>query len=138
FAALQAHEIAHQWFYGIVGNNQWREPWLDESFATFASGFPAQSCTPGRPLAGYPSDIRLTSTMGVFDRRPDSDYFGGIYAGGACALRDLRAGFGATRFNSFLRRWVDVHRFGVVTTSSFVAALRAAAPPGFDVEHFLR
>ncbi|MDR3082014.1 MAG: M1 family metallopeptidase, partial [Streptomyces sp.] len=27
------HEVAHQWWYGIVGNDQYRAPWLDESFA---------------------------------------------------------------------------------------------------------
>ena len=24
------------WFYGLVGNNQARDPWLDESFAVYA------------------------------------------------------------------------------------------------------
>ena len=35
-----AHEVAHQWFYGLVGSDQWREPWLDEGFATFAQRRP--------------------------------------------------------------------------------------------------
>ena len=30
-----AHEVAHQWFYGIVGDDQYREPWLDEAFASW-------------------------------------------------------------------------------------------------------
>ena len=33
FPTAVAHEIAHQWWYSIVGNDQWTEPWLDESFA---------------------------------------------------------------------------------------------------------
>jgi hypothetical protein len=33
---------------------------------------------------------------------------------------------------------VTAHRWGVVTTADFVAALRAAAPPGYDVDAFLR
>ena len=29
------HEVAHQWFYAQLGNDQMREPWLDEGFADF-------------------------------------------------------------------------------------------------------
>ena len=31
------HEIAHQWFYFLVGNDENKEPWLDEGFASFSS-----------------------------------------------------------------------------------------------------
>ena len=31
-----AHEIAHQWFYGVVGTDQRMEPWIDESLAQYA------------------------------------------------------------------------------------------------------
>ena len=33
---LVVHEVAHMWFYGMVGNSQFRDPWLDEAFASFA------------------------------------------------------------------------------------------------------
>ena len=137
-AALLAHELAHQWFYSLVGNNQWREPWLDESFATFASGFPSHDCTNGDPLAGYPSSLRLTSDMGYFDAHPSGWYYDGLYGGGACALRDLRTGFGTQRFNDFMRSWVAAHRYRVATTAAFLSAVRAAAPSGFDVDGWRR
>jgi aminopeptidase N len=35
--SVLAHEIAHQWFYGLLGNDQIEEPWIDESFAVFSS-----------------------------------------------------------------------------------------------------
>ncbi len=38
FAIVIAHEIAHQWWYNMVGNDTYEEPWLDEALATY-SGF---------------------------------------------------------------------------------------------------
>jgi hypothetical protein len=39
---------------------------------------------------------------------------------------------------AFLRGYADSHRFGVTTTGDFISALRAAAPPGFDVDAYLK
>lgn len=36
-AKVIVHEIAHQWWYGMVGNNQITEAWLDESLAEYSS-----------------------------------------------------------------------------------------------------
>ena len=30
------HEIAHQYFYGMIASNEFEEAWLDEAFATYA------------------------------------------------------------------------------------------------------
>ncbi len=32
-----AHETAHQWWYGIVGNNEVSDPWMDESLAQYST-----------------------------------------------------------------------------------------------------
>jgi len=32
---LIAHELAHQWFYSYLGNNQREAPWIDEGFASY-------------------------------------------------------------------------------------------------------
>jgi hypothetical protein len=33
------HETAHQYAHGIFGNNEWKEAWLDEGFASFLSSW---------------------------------------------------------------------------------------------------
>ncbi|MFY3790686.1 M1 family metallopeptidase [Ureibacillus sp. MALMAid1270] len=37
------HELAHQWFYGVISNDPYHEAWLDEGFAGFATGLYAYS-----------------------------------------------------------------------------------------------
>jgi aminopeptidase N len=139
-----AHELAHQWWYGLVGDDQWRSPWLDESFAEFSalrlpasvvprSGLRCNYRNPVRPFGG----ALLTASMKHWERGADS-YFLEVYLGGTCALRSLEHDLGRPRMTAFLRSYVDAHRFGVVTTGDFVAALRAAAPAGYDVDAFLR
>ena len=51
-AWLVTHELAHMWFYGLVGNNQARDPWLDESLASFVQQVvddPGGDPDPGEP-----------------------------------------------------------------------------------------
>jgi hypothetical protein len=127
------HEIAHQWFYSLVGDDQRHTPWLDESFATWVehdlSGFGECPSPPVPAIAG----VFLDSSMDVFDRRPNL-YGRVVYNGGACALEEAADRIGHTAFRALLKSYVAAHRNGVVRASDFVAALRTAAPPGFDVD----
>ena len=34
--ATTVHEVSHQWWFNVVGNDQIRTPWLDEAFARYA------------------------------------------------------------------------------------------------------
>lgn len=36
---IVVHEIAHQWFYNLVGSNPYKEAWLDEGLADFCENY---------------------------------------------------------------------------------------------------
>jgi hypothetical protein len=83
------HEVAHMWFYGLVGNVQGRDPWLDEGLATWAEGriegtlgdMAARSVpADGRGRAGAP--------MSYWESRPSS-YYRSVYVQPAAALHRL-------------------------------------------------
>src|SRR5205085_6660300 len=33
---VAVHEVGHMWFYALVGNDQGRDPWLDEGLTSYA------------------------------------------------------------------------------------------------------
>jgi hypothetical protein len=140
-----AHELAHQWWYSLVGDDEWRAPWLDESFAEYASRrLPASvvgednlHCDFADPVAPFGS-APLTSTMAHWDAAGAAEYYRTVYLGGTCALRSLEHDLGESAMAAFLRSYIASHRYGVTTTADFVAALRAAAPTGYDVDAFLK
>jgi hypothetical protein len=140
-----AHELAHQWWYGLVGDDQWRSPWLDESFAEFSArrlpagvvGQDDLNCDLGNPVRPFGS-APLTAPMRHWDAAGPEAYYRTVYLGGTCGLRSLQADWGFDAMTAFLRSYAAAHRFGVVTTADFVAAVRAVAPPGYDVDAYLK
>jgi hypothetical protein len=74
-----AHETAHQWFYSLVGNNQARDPWLDEGLATWAEA--AINGAPPFPDAPIPPEVanRIGEPMSFWDQFDYQRFFLGAY-----------------------------------------------------------
>lgn len=119
-----AHEIAHQWWYGLVGNDQYAEPWLDESLATWSEelAMPAWLKCSGY---AFPGAARLTNDMEYWGDHPAQ--YDVVYEGGACMLKDLANTLGKDRLIEVLRDYADDHWLGVARTGDFTAAIEAAA-----------
>ena len=130
--ALLAHEIAHQWFYSLVGNDQARDPWLDEAFATFAEAVATGSQdqyrladVPRRLVGDVGRPMSYWAADGSFDR-----YVRGVYDQGAAVLLAARERTGAERFDAALRTYVAANAHRVAVPSDVGAAF--AGLPGVD------
>jgi len=126
--ATVAHETAHQWFYGIVGDDQYHQPWLDESFASwnedqFVPG--TYPCDPRHPLGRHRGQLGLG--LGYFENHPNA-YVNVIYRGGSCSLTALKNMLGRDRFLHMLRVEVARYRYGVIRTPDFLHLLQSMSP----------
>lgn len=125
--ATIAHEIAHQWFYGLVGNDQYRDPWLDESITAYMENRFHRSyrCELARPLGSSKHGLR--TGMDYWQHRPDA-YIDTIYRGGACALTVLEHELGRATFDRVLRFYVSENTHEIAETEDFLRAVRMIAP----------
>jgi hypothetical protein len=115
---VTVHELAHQWFYAMVGNSQARDPWLDEAFATFAEG----------EIDGQASDaaLRLPGEVGDSTTHYGSNenaYYSTVYAKGAAALTAARAAGPAPKFDAALRCYVNANAWRIARPADVAKAL---------------
>lgn len=119
------HEVAHSWFYGLVGNNQARDPWLDEGVTSWAQGRSDRimGYFRGFEISGDARG-RLGAAMRYWDAHEEG-YYGGVYVQGVKALDAL----GEARYvDCALARYVAENAYGVGTTAELVNALEPAFP----------
>ena len=122
------HEVAHQWFYAQLGNDQQREPWLDEGFADFSArylmGIGENQCST-RPVnsevfaweAGPISGGDWTSCDGYFET---------VFYKGTEFLTGLRAAMGDDAFFAAMREWVTANQHGFTTGRGLLRHLQAS------------
>ena len=94
-----SHEVAHQWFYGVVGNDQTTNPFLDEAMAEFLArswfGFRGSNC----------ATRRLDLSMYAYS---PSCYYEQVYVQGSSFLNKLRKDMGSAKFWGVVRTfWHD-------------------------------
>ncbi|MES9522523.1 M1 family aminopeptidase [Streptomyces capoamus] len=121
------HEIAHQWWYGIVGDDEYNSPWLDEAFTDYATDLAQGKTGTGcwNSVSWASSAEKITNSMAYWDAH-SSRYSTVVYGYGKCALHDLRRVLGDTAMAKLLKDYAGAHWYGVSTTAEFKAAAQAA------------
>lgn len=124
------HEIAHQWFYSLIGNDENQEPWLDEGFATFATGLCLEKCGAVDVDTAYweiysASDANQAGEVVNVASDKASSYEFIIYHRGCMFLKHLMDTIGTQEFLSILSDYCQQYCYGIATTEDFLATLYA-------------
>ena len=141
------HEVAHQWFYGLIGDDQIEQPWLDEAAATYAEALyyeQAQGTGRGtsfisdlRSIVRQHSDPELPIGLAVGDYPDEFDYAAFVYLKGALFFDALRRELGEPGFKDFLQAYYETYRYGFADAEGFqkIAEMtcRCELDPFFDV-----
>jgi len=136
------HEVGHQWFYGLIGDDQHEEPWLDEAAASYTQvlyheqasrrGYATGMLTffrdqvrdhpnPERPIGHAVEDYDTWADYGLF-----------VYRKGALFFDALRGEMGDDLFFEFLQRFYDQHRYEIATAVDFQSTAEATCACDLD------
>lgn len=122
---LVLHELAHLWFYGLVGNNTARDPWLDESFATYAQELvePTRLTHDPDEWLGLPGAVGDSMQEWARRDRPDRAYVATVYRGGGRALIEAREADGDPEaFDQAVRAYLRAGAGRIATPADVRAA----------------
>jgi len=128
--AIAAHETAHQWFYGLVGNDQALEPWLDEALCTYSERLYYEHLAPDALDWWYRYRVQYYQPRGwvngsIYNPEGYRAYRDAVYLNGAMFLEDLRTLIGDEPFFRFIREYVARYSQKLVSEDDFFNLIEA-------------
>jgi hypothetical protein len=119
-----AHEVGHQWFYGLVGDDQLDDPWLDEALTQFVTlQYYADEYGPGGE-AGFQNSLearwdgvnRAEIPIGLPVAEYSGQEYGAIvYGRGPLFFVALRERMGEEVFDAFIKEYTKTLSWGIAT-----------------------
>ncbi|MCI0395673.1 MAG: M1 family metallopeptidase [Chloroflexi bacterium] len=121
---IAAHETAHQWWYGLVGNDQAAEPWLDESLATYSELLFYEAVYPDLVDWWWQFRVRRFNPAGwvnsaIYEHPHFRSYVDAVYLRGALFLDELRQLMGDAAFLAFLQAYARQYAHRQATAAEF-------------------
>lgn len=136
------HETAHMWAHAMLANNEFREGWLDEGFASFLGLMYAESKgnTPRINTAGIARIDSAGTSQPIATRAADFRDFNMYqlmtYSKPAVVFRMLRWTVGDEAFRRGLKLYFESNKLTHVDENDFKSALETAA--GTDLDWFFQ
>jgi len=136
-ALVVFHEIAHQWWYGMVASNEFEEAWLDEGFAVFSQRRALEEKFGKRSnlidLWGINlSDLDFARLTYLLDLQSDPivknswefrnylSYNANVYSKASLVLETLRNHLGEEKMDELIREYFRRYKFKHPKTSDFI------------------
>ena len=135
------HEIAHQWWYGIVGNDQIRTSWIDEGLAEYSTMLfyyfnPQHNVCMNQMISSarenYSAFIALINSLGtnvdenmnksLNDFRNSYEYIYMAYVRGLLLFVELEALIGQQKVIKSLRHLAQKRAFDIATKQCIIGA----------------
>jgi aminopeptidase N len=121
------HEVGHQWFYNLVGNDQLDAPWLDESLTQFITLQYYSDAYGEQGADGFLKSLNdrwarsdnYTMPIGLPVAAYNSAEYGAIvYGRGPIFFVALREAMGARAFDDFLKDYTVSLSWGVSSSQT--------------------
>jgi aminopeptidase N len=140
-SAIAAHETAHQWWYGLVGNDQALEPWLDEALCTYSERIYYEQA--GQEALDWWWAYRINYfephgkiDLSIYDAQGEykgyRNYRDVVYLNGAKFFEELRQLVGEEVFFEFLRDYRERNAYRLATRQTFFEILELHATADLD------
>jgi aminopeptidase N len=144
FEFTVAHEVAHQWWYSMVGSDQVDEPWLDEALTQYSTLIYFEKVH-GKGVA---ESIRKRHFEEVYQQIVDEgrdaivaqpvaafspeDYGPIVYIKGPLFFHNLRQQVGDDAYFEIMRRYLKRHKYDIATPESFLAIAEEVSGQNLD------
>ncbi len=153
YANVIIHEIAHQWWYGVVGNDEYENSWLDEGLTEFSTNLFYEA----NPSYGVDVDeivTNLTKSYTTFvdvyssilgevdtsmnrklcDYDTEPEYVYVTYVKGNLFFNTLRETIGEEKFLKGLQEYYDTFKYDIATPDGMLGLFEKVS--GMDLSTF--
>lgn len=153
FLKVIVHEIAHQWWYAIVGNDEVNEAWLDESLAEYSTALffdkhPGYGISYDEfiktAVSSYTLYVDVINTLkgevntkmnlAVNEYQNDYEYSYMVYVKGVIMFDSLKQMVGEKKLVAGLKKYFAENKFKIASKESFLKAFKSACHK--DLETF--
>jgi aminopeptidase N len=140
---ITAHEVAHQWWYSMVGNDQVNVPWLDESLTNYSTVYYYEyaydraraNLAFERYIEGRYQGAKDKGRDGVVYQPVEAlapeDYGPIVYGKGAVFFHELREELGEAVFHNVLWAYLEDRKYKLSTPDDLLRVIREVS--GEDV-----